>query len=105
HEMKAPAHFRIVLDSGDRRHFPVAEVTGQHEDALAATKRVDEDVEAVDVHERALALARKPAEAHELGHELPQMRVMRLRQPVDLTGRHCATEHAPQIVDDHLAAY
>ena len=34
-EMEPAAEVRIVGEAGDRRHFPVAEMTGEHEHAFA----------------------------------------------------------------------
>src|SRR6185437_2100586 len=36
HEVEPPTDFRIILDACDSRDFPVAEMTGQHQYALAA---------------------------------------------------------------------
>src|SRR6185437_4579294 len=65
-EMEAATHFGVILDPSDRRHLPVAEVPGQDEDPGVAPERVDEDIEVVDAHQRALALGPQEAEAEEL---------------------------------------
>jgi hypothetical protein len=103
HEMETPVDLRIALNAGNRRNLPVAEMTGEDQHAFATLERAHERVEVFDSDQRALLRARQPAELEKLDTEPPQMRVMRLREPVDLRRRHRGAEHAPQIVEDDAA--
>ena len=80
--MEAAAHLGIVLDAGDGRHFPVAEMAGEDQHALAAlrTRRTNSSRFSTRTSSR-LRSRRQEAEAHELDDEPPQMRVVRLREP------------------------
>src|SRR5690349_6951075 len=44
-EMEAAANFRVVLDAGDGRNFPVAEMPGENQHTLAAPERLGEELE------------------------------------------------------------
>src|SRR4029078_8525758 len=96
HQEESYAHLRESSDARDGRHFPVAEMAGQEQHALALVIRVDERIEVLDANERELALAREPAKAQELAGEAPQVAVVRLREIDDLVLVERGAEHAPE---------
>ena len=103
HEMKAPAHFRIVADAGDRRDLPIAEVAGQYEHALALSHRRNKRLDVLDANQRGLARLRQPAELEELTHQAPQVAVMSLRQTDNLVLRNGVAVNPREVFEDHAA--
>src|SRR5439155_105557 len=104
HEMEAAVDFRIVLNAGDGRDLPVAEVTGEDQHAFALAESRDERIQILDADERALPFQREPPELEELDSKLCQVRVMRLGQPFDFARRNRNAEDASKIVQHHTAA-
>ena len=102
--MDPAAHLRKFAQAGDRRHFPVAEVPGEHEDALAALERAREYGNVVDLDARGFLTLAHRARAQEFGKQTPQVRVMRLREPLDLRVGHARAEDASQVFEDHATA-
>ena len=93
-EVEPPAKRRIFGEPGDRRDFPVAEMPGEDEHALALLQGGDEGLVVVDAHQRRLALCRHEAVVDEFAEELQQMAVVRLREPLDLLLRDGFAIHA-----------
>src|SRR3954467_14153734 len=82
--MKASANLREMRNTGDGRDFPVAEVTGKDEHALALRARRDERLDVVDADRPRACRAAHEAKPQEFAREPPQVRVMRLREGLDL---------------------
>ena len=99
-----PAKRRILGEPGDRRDFPVAEMAGEDEHALALLQGGDEGFVVLDPHQRRLALGRHEAVVDEFAEELQQMAVVRLREPLDLLLRDGVAIHAAQILQHDRAA-
>src|SRR5207248_7938375 len=104
HEMNAAAHLGKIGESGNRRHFETAEVTGDNEHALASIERVGERLDVLYPHRRDAARRRHPAKAQELAKQTPEMGIMRLRQSLDLGCRHGGTEDPAQVLENHSPA-
>ena len=87
-EVELAAKRRIFREPGDRRHFPVAEMAGEDQHALALLQGGGEGLVVLDAHQRRLALGRHEAEVEEFAEKLQQVAVVRLRERDDLVLRN-----------------
>jgi hypothetical protein len=93
-----------VREAGNGRHFPVAEVPGQHEDALATLQGAREHRDIFDLDFGGFLFRAHEAKAQEFDEQAPQMSVMRLRESRDLGVGHARTEYSAQVFDNDPAA-
>src|SRR5438552_8141662 len=103
-KMEAAVHLRIILDARDGRDLPIAEVTRKDQQALALAKSRDERVQILDADEGALSFGREPAKLEEFDSQPCQMRVVRLRKPLDFIGGNRDAENAPKILQHYATS-
>src|SRR5438067_9697138 len=102
--MDPATHLRKMRQTGDRCHFPVAEMPRQDQDALPLVERGCERHDILHANRGELALLGKPAELEELPGEPPQVRVVRLRKKLELSAWQGLAKDAPQVFEDHSTA-